>query len=166
MFRRISHWVRIKGNDALESRRLDHYKAIRITRELLGIVNELIGRPFCSREELEERSAGEPVYTPHAASQNQTKEAAPVVIYFDDRNARAVSRVEELLKGRNIPFQSLDVSQDEVTRSWALLQAKKEELPVVFVAGVALGGLAELAELDLNGGLVERVFGAARPPAT
>ena len=60
---------------------------------------------------------------------------------------------------REIPFQVLDVTDDEATRLWATSAAKQAEFPLVFIAGEAVGGLHELTQLDINRQLSEKVFG-------
>jgi glutaredoxin len=157
MLQKVINKVRVLGHGALSTKRGDQYKPVRVGLELLNIANELSGRPFCSQEELEKAArdrAAPPVYK--ASTQ---REAAPVMVYFDGRDHRTLTKVEELLKGRSIKYQVLDVSSDNATRSWAATQAKIEEFPLVFIAGEAIGGLLELTQLDINGTLSKRVFG-------
>jgi glutaredoxin len=156
MIRKVINKVRLLGNEVLSTRRGDHYRPVRVTLELLNIANELAGRPFCSPEELAEEAA--PVVAP-PKPQASAPEAAPVMVYFDGRDHRTLTRLEDILKGRSIPYQVLDVSKDEAARSWALSVAKQPEFPVVFIAGAPVGALAEVMELDLNGGLKKKVFG-------
>ena len=81
------------------------------------------------------------------------------MVYFDGKDHRTKKKIEELLRGRDIAFQVLDVTDDEATRSWAPEPAKLDEFPLVFVAGEAIGGLHELTQADVNGQLKKKVFG-------
>src|SRR5438132_767002 len=79
--------------------------------------------------------------------------AAPVMIYFDGQDHRTLRKVEELLRSREIPFKTLDVTDDEATRSWAVTAAHAHEFPLVFIAGEPVGDLHALTQLDVNGTL-------------
>jgi glutaredoxin len=83
-----------------------------------------------------------------------------VLVYFDGKDHRTKSKVEELLRGRSIAFRVLDVTDDEAEKSWVTTAAHSDEFPIVVVAGAPVGGLAELTQLDLTGELGRRVFGS------
>jgi glutaredoxin-related protein len=145
--------LRVKMNDVLASQAGNQYKPVRLLREVLGTANDLVGRPICSQAELDERRGVVQKSGPEA------REAAPVMLYFDGKDHRTKKKMEEVLRAREVPFTVLDVTDDEATRSWALTAAKSAEFPLVFIAGEAVGGLHELTQLDVNGGLKKRVFG-------
>ena len=145
--------LRVKLNDVLASDRGNHYKPVRLLREMIGTANDLVGRPLCSQSELDERRG---IVRNEAA---EAREAAPVMLYFDGKDHRTKKKMEELLQAKEIPFKLLDVTDDEASRSWALTQAKAAEFPLLFIAGEAVGGLHELTQLDVNGQLKKRVFG-------
>jgi hypothetical protein len=139
---------------------------LRWTRHALRFANDLLGRPICSQDELAKRQADlqeaeAAVREEQAGSSDapRKKEAAPVVLYITDQDMRTRKKIEEIFKGRDIPFMVNDVTDDESSRSWALTQAKKTEFPLVFVAGEPLGGLDEVMQLDVRGELVKKVFG-------
>ena len=96
-----------------------------------------------------------------AAAAAPAREQAPVLVYFDGKDHRTKTKVEELLRGHDIVFQILDVTNDEAERSWIITAAKQEEFPIVVIAGTPVGGFAELTQLDVQGELKRRVFGAA-----
>lgn len=156
MLDRVTDKFRVMVHGALSSTAADRYRPLKMVRELCATANDLVGRPFCSAEELAYRR-GETAS--HAAAAG-AREAAPVMVYFDGKDHRTRKKIEELLKARDIRFQVLDVADDEATRSWAVTQAKIDELPLVFVAGEAIGGLHELTQADVNGVLRQKVFGA------
>jgi len=155
MFHRVTDKLRTTVHDVLASERADRFAPVKLLREVLGTANDLAGRPFCSQSELEERRAG-------AANGAATtrREPAPVMLYFDGKDHRTKKKIEELLTSKEIPFKVLDVTDDEATRSWATTTAKQLEFPLLFIAGEPVGGLHELTQLDVNGQLSRRVFGA------
>jgi glutaredoxin len=127
-----------------------------------SIVNELVGRPIRGADE---GGAATPAVastsgheSPGARAVPVARPQAPVVLYFDGKDHRTKAKVEELLRSRDIAFKVLDVTDDEAERSWVTTAAKTSEFPIVVIAGVPVGGLAELTQLDLEGGLVGRVF--------
>jgi glutaredoxin len=124
----------------------------------VSIVNELAGRPI--------RGADEGVVAPSSSAPATAAAAAPVVrpqapvlVYFDGKDHRTRTKVEELLRGHDIVFKVLDVSDDEVERSWVTTAAKTNEFPIVVIGGTPVGGLHELVQLDVSGQLLGRVFG-------
>ncbi len=147
--------LRTLVGETLISTRLDGIKPIRALRQALGTANDLAGRPFCTRAELVARQQDG-----HTSPAPSAPEPAPVVVYFDGKDHRSKVKVEELLSARNIAFRTLDVSEDEATRAFASNAGKGVEFPIVFIAGSAVGGLHELMQIDVNGELTRRVFGA------
>jgi glutaredoxin-related protein len=154
MIKSVVNKIRIVGHDVLSTRRGDKYKAIRVGLEVLNVVNELVGKPFRSSEELASASQKPTV---KVVSSRQT-EAAPVMVYFEGKDHRTLEKIESILKSATVPYQVLDVSRDDAAQSWLKSVTKHEDLPVVFIAGECIGGLTELAELDLNGTLKKKVF--------
>jgi glutaredoxin len=146
--------LRTLVGNALADERYDALKPVKVARELLATANDLVGRPFPTSTELDAERV------PDLSSGPAAREAAPVIVYFDGKDHRTKKKVEELLAGRGITFRVLDVSEDEATRSFATTAAKAAEFPLVFIAGSAVGGLHELMQLDVNGELSRRVFGA------
>ncbi len=157
MLTQVSDKIRVLVYEALSSSKGNELAPVRLLREVLGTANDLAGRPFCPEEELRERRQGPPAAA--AAGAPASKEPAPVMVYFDGKDHRTKKKLEELLQARDVPFQVLDVTDDEATRTWALAAAKQPEFPLVFIAGEPVGGLHELMQLDVNGQLKKRVFG-------
>ena len=121
-------------------------------REVANTVNDLLGKPIHggesggdSHRRRRPRAGGRPLQ-------------APVVVYFDGKDHRTKTKIEELLRGRDIVFTVLDVGNDEAERSWVVTAAKSEEFPIVVIAGTPVGGLQELTQLDVQGELKRRVF--------
>lgn len=137
---------------------------LRWARQAVQMTNDLLGQPLCSELELKRRNDGVAATREAVAAERQgaaqaKREAAPVVLYVTDQDFRTRRKIEEIFKGREIPFQTNDVTEDEASRSWALTQAKKAEFPLVFIAGEPIGGLDEVMQLDVRGELSKKVFG-------
>ena len=123
-------------------------------REVANTVNDLLGKPIHGADD--ERGNVETVTS--AAPAAAAPLLAPVVVYFDGKDHRTKTKIEELLRGRDIVFTILDVANDEAERSWVVTAAKSEEFPIVVIAGTPVGGLQELTQLDVQGELKRRVF--------
>ena len=123
-------------------------------REVANTVNDLLGKPIHGS------SAGGGLTVVPAAVTPAAPVQAPVVIYFDGKDHRTKTKIEELLRGRDIVFTVLDVGNDEAERSWVVTAAKSEEFPIVVIAGTPVGGFHELTQLDVQGELKRRAFPA------
>jgi glutaredoxin len=121
-------------------------------REVANTVNDLLGKPIHGADARGGLSVVPAAATPSAPVQ------APVVVYFDGKDHRTKTKIEELLRGRDIVFTVLDVGNDEAERSWVVTAAKSEEFPIVVIAGTPVGGFHELTQLDVQGELKRRVF--------
>jgi glutaredoxin len=129
---------------------------VRRLRDVVSTVNDLLGKPI-RPDDLRGDSAtggGPVIVTP------VVREQAPVVVYFDGKDQRTKTKIEELLNARDVKFTLLDVTNDEAERSWVITAAKSEEFPIVVIAGTPVGGFHELMQLDVTGGLKKRVFGS------
>ena len=127
---------------------------VRHALNLVGVVNELIGPPAGSGAGTTPAPAAVKIDAKPAAPLQ-----APVSVYFDGKDHRTKTKVEELLRSRGIVYRVLDVGEDEAERSWITTTARTTEFPIVVIAGTPVGGLGELTQLDLDGQLVRRVFG-------
>jgi hypothetical protein len=156
--------------DRLIAPRRDAPPLVQHLRNLASIANELVGRPLRPADEAEGSESGAggmPVTIPFFGPKPGERPAkapaarrAPVLVYFDGKDHRTLARVEELLKGRGLSYQVLDVSDDEAERSWATTAAKSNELPLVFVAGTPVGGWDALLRADVSGDLARMVAAA------
>jgi len=128
---------------------------VRRVREVANTVNDLLGKPIRAQDATEE-----PVSSGGAVVVPLVREQAPVILYFDGKDHRTKTKVEELLAARDIKFRLLDVTNDEAERSWVITAAKREDFPIVVIAGTPVGGFEELTQLDVQGDLKRLVFGA------
>jgi glutaredoxin len=123
---------------------------VKVLRDVVGGVDELIGNPFADPD------ASAAVATPVVPLK---REPAPVLVYFDGKDHRTKKRIDDLLLGAGVSAKTLDVTDDEASRSWALQKSGKHELPLVFIAGESVGDFDDLLQLSANDGLKKRVFG-------
>jgi len=141
--------------------RKDDKPAARHLRNLAAIANELLGRPLHRDDHAQPAdhapgATAKPAGTKPAATKPAAPPAtrrAPVLVYFDGKDHRTLARVEDLLRSRGHAYQVLDVTSDEAELSWATTTAKSTELPLVFVAGAAVGGWDALLAADVAGEL-------------
>ena len=122
---------------------------------MLGTANDLAGRPFCSQAELDARRQDGDVAVEEASP---ARELSPVMVYFDGKDYRTRKKVEEVLSApATSRSRSSTSTDDESTRTWAPASGKQTEFPLVFIAGISVGGLHELTQLDVSGELLRRV---------
>lgn len=179
--------IRAKAYEALRSTSGNRMPPIRWTRGVLTFVNDMLGRPLAPEDEIRERREyerrrrqrlAEAMARRKAAATNGTAagsnglngangkvaalEAAPVVVYVDGRSHRELQRIETVFKGREIPFTKLDVEGDDATRSWVRTTSKRDDFPVVFIAGQPIGAYDELVQLDATSQLTKLVWGRSQ----
>jgi glutaredoxin len=130
--------------------------------DLAQRMNAMLGEPICSKEELKRRrDARARLAELRKAGAKRTpmkREQAPVQVYHEgDRNARLLGRVKELLDSKSVKYTLLDVAGDPPTKEFVMLQSKckEDELPIVFVGGIAVGGYNELVDWEVSGKLAK-----------
>jgi glutaredoxin-related protein len=131
--------------------------------ELARKANDALGRPLADEAELADRRAFEERTAPPAAaapamSQAQ-RDAAPVVVYHMDKTRRDAVKLTELLDGAGIPYKVMNIQEDAAAQMAVRRDSKGFRLPLVFIAGEAIGGRSELTNLATSGELKKRVFG-------
>ena len=147
-------------------------------------LNEAMGRPLASQDELAERRAFEPgVAAPSAgvaASDGRSaatraaaaaasaaasvttsdgRVAAPVIVYHLDKHRSQLSRLTQTLDGADIPYRILNLEGDAATQSSIRRDSDGRKLPLVFIAGECVGGRDELHALEKSGALKRKVWG-------
>lgn len=133
--------------------------------ELARKANAALGRPLADAAELADRRAFEargaaPAPAPAPASASSApREAAPVIVYHMDKTRRDAARLTEVLDGAGIPYKVMNIQDDPAAQSAVRRDSKGFRLPVVFIAGEAIGGRAELTNLAASGELQKKVFG-------
>ncbi len=124
-------------------------------------VNEVLGRPLADAEELEDRRAfaarGGVAVT--AAPAPASKEQAPVLVYFMDKQKRDVSKLTDILDANGVRYTATNIQEDPAAQFAVRRDSKGLRLPVVFVAGECLGGREQLVNAVSSGELKKKVFG-------
>jgi len=128
--------------------------------------NEALGRPLADEHELEERRAfmarskdGAVVVSAPAAVPAVT-EAAPVIVYYMEKQKRDVSKLTDVLDANGIRYTVTNIQEDPAAQYAVRRDSNGHRLPVVFIAGDCLGGRVELVNAASSGELKKRVFGA------
>ena len=83
----------------------------------------------------------------------------PVRVYTTVACGYCVS-AKRLLQHRQIPFEEIDVSRDQVARSWLVEATGRTTVPQIFVGDQSIGGFTELRSLDASGAL-DRMLAAS-----
>lgn len=157
--------VRTSLHTAITSPKGDTFFPVRLPKDLARRLNFMFGEPLCSAQELERRRSAqaklEELRASKAPSAPVAREAAPVMVYFEqDRNARMLGRMKEMLDAKAIRYTLLDVAGDATTKDFVMREAKvkEDELPVVFVGGSPIGGYNELVDADVSGRLQKALY--------
>lgn len=66
-------------------------------------------------------------------------------------------RAKSLLKDKGIPFTEIDVEEDDAKRKWLQKTTGQSTVPQIFIGDESIGGYQELAALDQNGGLLQKI---------
>lgn len=146
--------------------------------ELARRANEALGRPLADEAELADRRAFEErgaagaagagaapaaaapaAAAAAAAGAAGAKEAAPVIVYHMDKTRRDALKLIEILDDAGIPHRVSNIQEDPAAQMAVRRDSKGFRLPVVFIAGEAIGGRAELVNLQTSGALKKKVFG-------
>jgi glutaredoxin 3 len=78
--------------------------------------------------------------------------ATDVVVYLTPW-CSFCARAKRLLDARGVRYETFDVSGNSEARRWLTQATGQHTVPQIFIKGRSIGGFAELAELDQNGGL-------------
>lgn len=134
--------------------------------ELARKANEALGRPLADANELEDRRAfatkvgsattttGSKVVVPATGTS-----VAPVIVYHMDKTRRDATKLTDMLDAEKIPYKVSNIQEDPAAQMAVRRDSKGYRLPVVFIAGDAIGGRAELSNLISTGELKKKVFG-------
>jgi glutaredoxin-related protein len=134
--------------------------------ELANKANEVLGRPLADEDELEDRRAfatgkgGVTVTKASPPAPTTTGEVAPVIVYHMDKTRRDATKLTDMLDAEKIPYRVSNIQEDPAAQMAVRRDSNGHRLPIVFIAGDAIGGRAELSNLISSGELKRRVFGA------
>ena len=84
---------------------------------------------------------------------------ATVQVYVTDY-CPYCTRAKALLDKRGIPYEVIDISNDDEKRAWLVKASGRRTVPQIFIHGEAVGGSDELHELDRTGALQKKLAAA------
>jgi len=130
--------------------------------------NDALGRPLADETELEDRREFEartkssgataaPAAAPKPAA--VSGDAAPVIVYYMEKQKRDVSKVTDILDANGIKYTVTNIQEDPAAQYAVRRDSKGLRLPVVFVAGDCIGGREQLVNAASSGELKKKVFG-------
>lgn len=155
-------WTRLDGARAKAHSLMDRLPGK--AGELARKANEALGRPLADANELADRRAfgstkrGDATTVSGSPSTNPQREAAPVVVFHMDKTRRDALKLTELLDGAGIPYKVSNIQEDPAAQAAVRRDSNGYRLPLVFVAGEAIGGRAELTNLIASGELKKKVW--------
>jgi hypothetical protein len=120
-------------------------------------VNDALGRPLAPEAELADRrafEAGYPSITSSEAPGPQTvtqAAAAPVVVFYMDKQRRDLDKLTLILDDAGVTYELRSLENDPAAQAAVRRDSKGFRLPVVFIAGDAVGGRQELVNLGRDG---------------
>jgi len=126
--------------------------------------NDALGRPLADAHELEDRRAFAAVtkggaVTVAAPAPAEASEAAPVIVYYMEKQKREVSKLTDVLDANGITYTVTNIQEDPAAQYAVRRDSNGLRLPVAFIAGECVGGKVELVNLASSGELKKKVFG-------
>lgn len=129
--------------------------------------NDALGRPLADEHELQDRRAFEArtkggavvAAASGGGASAATGDAAPVIVYYMDKQKRDVSKLTDVLDTQGIKYTVTNIQEDPAAQFAVRRDSKGQRLPVCFIAGECVGGRVELVNLATSGELKKKVFG-------
>lgn len=125
--------------------------------------NVALGRPLADADELADRrafadrtSANAPM--PPKPPAEAKRDVAPVIVYHMDKTRRDAQKLVDMLTAESVPHRVSNIQEDPAAQAAVRRDSKGFRLPVVFIAGEAIGGRAELSNLIASGELKKKVL--------
>lgn len=75
------------------------------------------------------------------------------VIMYTTNTCTFCQRAKQLLERKNIPYQEIDVTNDDVLRDKMVAESGRRTVPQIFIKGQSIGGCDDLYALDKEGKL-------------
>ena len=79
------------------------------------------------------------------------------VVMYTTRVCGYCVAAKRLLASRKVAYTEIDVTGDQAKRAWLVEATGQRTVPQIFIAGESIGGYEELADLDRDGQLAERL---------
>jgi glutaredoxin 3 len=81
----------------------------------------------------------------------------PRVEIYTTRSCPYCVRAKRLLQARRIPYDEIDVGDDDALRADIVQRTGRQTVPQIFIDGRPIGGFDELAAMDAAGELTSLV---------
>lgn len=132
--------------------------------ELARKANDALGRPLADADELADRRAfaargDEGAVSSKPAAPRAAADVAPVIVYHMDKTRRDATKLTDMLDAEKVPYQVSNIQEDPAAQAAVRRDSNGFRLPVVFIAGEAIGGRAELSNLIASGELKKKLAG-------
>lgn len=127
--------------------------------------NDALGRPLADEAELADRRAfdargnGAPAAAAQPPAPTSTREPAPVIVYYMEKQKRDVAKLTDILDANGIKYTATNIQEDPAAQYAVRRDSNGARLPVVFIAGDCIGGRIELVNAASSGELKKKVFG-------
>ncbi|MGN6104874.1 MAG: glutaredoxin family protein [Kofleriaceae bacterium] len=132
--------------------------------ELARKANDALGRPLADADELADRHAfaarGDVGAVASKPAPRAAADVAPVIVYHMDKTRRDATKLTDMLDAEKVPYQVSNIQEDPAAQAAVRRDSNGFRLPVVFIAGEAIGGRAELSNLIASGELKKKLAGA------
>lgn len=159
--------LRDRLTQSLEKARAAAYTVVDKAPGKLGEIarkaNDALGKPLATAQELADRRGFEHASGAVAAAKPAVPvrtDVAPVIVYYMDKTRRDATKLTDMLDAEKVPYELSNIQEDPAAQMAVRRDSKGFRLPVLFIAGDAIGGRAELGNLISSGELKKRVFGA------
>jgi glutaredoxin 3 len=77
----------------------------------------------------------------------------PKVQVYSTRRCPYCTRAKALLAKKGVPYEEIDVEDDDAKRAWLVETTGQQTVPQIFVDGRSLGGFSDIDALDRRGQL-------------
>ncbi len=151
--------VRAKTFALLSSDVGDRLLPVRVARKAALYVNDLAGRPLADEAELERRAAFEARRSSGQVAVEREGNVLVPVVLFHKGDQRELVSMRKLLDEARIRYDVRDLEGDEPSLEAIARESGGRPLPVLFVAGTAVGGVDAVRRL-LASGELERMLEA------
>ena len=85
----------------------------------------------------------------------------PKVQVYSKENCPYCVRAKSLLARKGVPYEEIDVENDDAKRTWLVEATGQRTVPQIFVDGRSLGGYTDIEALDRKGELDRILRGEA-----
>ncbi|HTT71822.1 MAG TPA: glutaredoxin 3 [Anaeromyxobacteraceae bacterium] len=85
----------------------------------------------------------------------------PKVQVYSKENCPYCVRAKSLLARKSVPYEEIDVENDDAKRAWLVEATGQRTVPQIFVDGRPLGGYTDIEALDRKGELDRILRGEA-----